>query len=67
MVSTKPDPTSTTSVTPTNGAPAQESDTALSLSDTSSTMTKPQLPTPHKHQIHVLIIGTRIDESMADI
>lgn len=32
-------------------------DTKLSLSDTDSKMTKPQLPTPHKHQIHVLIIG----------
>jgi hypothetical protein len=39
-----------------NGA-AVKDDTKLSLSDTNSKMTKPQLPTPHKHQIHVLIIG----------
>ena len=39
------------------GTEAQEEDTKLSLSDTDSTMTKPQLPIPHKHQIHVLIIG----------
>jgi hypothetical protein len=34
-----------------------EDTTRLSLSDTDSTMTKPELPMPHKHQLSVLIIG----------
>jgi hypothetical protein len=38
----------------------EENDVGLSLADTSSTMTKPELPLPHKHQIHVLIIGMYI-------
>jgi len=32
-------------------------DTELTFSDTASKLSKPEMPAPHKHQIHVLIIG----------
>jgi hypothetical protein len=66
MVSSSPNPSNTTAVTPANGVAVKEKDIGLALSDTTSTMTKPEPPAPHKHQIHVLIIGTRMYEYITD-
>ena len=41
-----------------NGVNEGKNETRLRLSDTASNMTTPTIPTPHKNQIHVLIIGT---------
>jgi hypothetical protein len=49
------------SMSPSNGTTLNPTvaNTELSLSDTASKLLKPEMSVPHKHQIHVLIIGMK--------
>jgi hypothetical protein len=54
-------------INPTGSVPSEYPDTELHPSDTPSEMLIPESPTPHKHQLHVLIIGTDTIFARADL